>query len=419
MENSSIKIPDEVYEKLPQIFKDLTEIVDGKRKDILLLSSIVTLGVCLPKVYGYYDSEKVYPNLYFVILGPAGIGKSIILVCKEIIEAVEKQEIEDSCFNRPISDNPESHKPIEKEIFANSSSSSFYDSISLADNGGIIIDSEADTLSIALKQEWGDFSSALRCAFHHEDISKARKKDNERVKIKGPKLSLLLSGTPEQLMHLIQSKENGLYSRLMFFSLKNRNKFRNVFEKKESNKLLFREIAKKVIVPKYLSLRNRKDEIEFSFTEEQINRFMNVLTTQDDKIGDAYPLGFDSVVKRHGLMLFRICLILSLYRDDIQINEGTKIIYCNNNELDIAIIIFEALIGQSYEVYKSLSDFFIPENEEKLLFSLEKKFTRGQLIEKGTQIGFPERTLDEKIKIWRHIKAIKKLSHGHYERILS
>ena len=63
----------------------------------------------------------------------------------------------------------------------------------LEDNDGMgaIVESEADTLSGTLKQDWGGYSDILRNAFHGETITKSRVTGMEYSEIKSPKFSML------------------------------------------------------------------------------------------------------------------------------------------------------------------------------------------------------------------------------------
>jgi hypothetical protein len=78
------------------------------------------------------------------------------------------------------------------------------------DGQGIICETEADTMSGAKKQDWGDYSPALQAAFHHEKITLTRKTNNEYIEFNEPRLAVALSGTPAQAPKLIASAEDGL-----------------------------------------------------------------------------------------------------------------------------------------------------------------------------------------------------------------
>jgi hypothetical protein len=70
----------------------------------------------------------------------------------------------------------------------------------------LIFENEADALSNMLKQDYGNFSDILRNSFQHETVSISRASDDRYFEIKSPQLSIVLSGTPNQVMPLIQSK---------------------------------------------------------------------------------------------------------------------------------------------------------------------------------------------------------------------
>src|SRR5690554_8206625 len=89
------------------------------------------------------------------------------------------------------------------------------------DGRGIICETEADAMSGANKQDWGNYSHIMRAAFHHEKISAARKTNRELLEIKHPQLAVALSGTPAQVPKLIASAEDGLFSRFIFYAFKN------------------------------------------------------------------------------------------------------------------------------------------------------------------------------------------------------
>ena len=48
------------------------------------------------------------------------------------------------------------------------------------------VNTEADAMSGANKQDWGNYSHIMRAAFHHEKISAARKTNRELLEIKHP-----------------------------------------------------------------------------------------------------------------------------------------------------------------------------------------------------------------------------------------
>ena len=104
-------------------------------------------------------------------------------------------------------------------IPANTSSSMLIKHLEDNDGMGAIVESEADTLTGTLKQDWGGYSDILRKGFHGETITKSRVTGMEYAEVKFPKFSIALTGTPNQLNTLITSVEDGLFSRFSSTSI--------------------------------------------------------------------------------------------------------------------------------------------------------------------------------------------------------
>ena len=79
---------------------------------------------------------------------------------------------------------------------ANSSATAMCQTLFENDGVGLMFETEGYTLASTFKSEHGNYSDALRKAFHHESISYNRRKDREFVELKTPRLSAVLSGTP-------------------------------------------------------------------------------------------------------------------------------------------------------------------------------------------------------------------------------
>lgn len=99
-------------------------------------------------------------------------------------------------------------------IPANSSSTGIAELLGANNGRGILFETEADTLSVTLKTDYGDYSELLRKAFHHESHSYYRRGNKEYLEIPEPKLSLLISGNYNHLVKHIPNAENGLFNAL-------------------------------------------------------------------------------------------------------------------------------------------------------------------------------------------------------------
>ena len=126
-------------------------------------------------------------------------------------------------------EKPEEPEFITFFIQGNTSSAMIYKHLQFSEGSGCLSETETDTLTNALKQEWGGFSDVLRKAFHHETISLSRRTDLEYTKIEEPKFSLSITATPDQVKSILSSTQNGLASRFMFYSFNTPPKWRTTF----------------------------------------------------------------------------------------------------------------------------------------------------------------------------------------------
>ncbi|WP_424492741.1 DUF3987 domain-containing protein [Salinimicrobium sp. GXAS 041] len=427
-------ISDDVYQNLPPILKKLTDNFERREKDIVLLSSLGALSSSLPNVYGMYDGKIVFSNLYIMIIAPPASGKGVMTFARDLLKPIHdkvygesKTEIEE-CHEVGKQNKKKRKKPaaalegscppiVTKIIPGNISSAEMYPTIKNAHYGGIIIESEADTLSLMLNQDWGNFSDVLRKAFHHEPISISRKMENLYMEIDAPQLSLVVSGTPDQLQPLVKSKDNGLFSRMIFYTFEEVNDWKDVFKKENRNlKSIFQSTGIEIF-KLYGQLADLETPVEFKLTREQEDHFNSEMSRIYDVVVEGHPQFFTSNVKRHGLILFRICMIFSAFRKGNEVL-ANSVLACSDEDFNTALILTKQLLHHADAVSQSVTTGSLTEIEEELLFGLKESFTREEALIKAKELGMPTRTVDEKLKKWRELKFLKRVSQGRYKRIL-
>ena len=416
-------ISQEIIDQLPSELKTIIYPFSGRERDVALLSSIVALSACFPNVYGMYDSKKVYTNLYLMIIAPPASGKGVMnnsrLLLKKIHDKVysERKTIIDDCKQSKKS-SKELCPPIQTKIIpANISSAEAYNMINNAHHSGIMIESEADTLANMLTQDWGNFSDVLRKAFHHEPISISRKQDDFYLDIEEPKLSLVLTGTPDQLKPLVKSKENGLFSRFIYYHYDEASIWKNVFEAKTLN--IEDEFLRlgDLFYHLYGQLFSRETEIQFIFSEEQQIKFHSEMENIHKIVLTNFPKTLIQNLKRHGLICFRLAMIFTLIRKRNEILKVDTLV-CEEVDFYSSLELVKTLLRHASVVLDSLSVSGLNSKEEDILFSLDPSFTRKDAVEKGQEFGISERTMDDKLVQWRSKKVIVKIRHGSYQRVL-
>ena len=202
------------------------------------------VSACLPGVWGVYNKKRVYPHLFTVEVAPAANGKGCINDMRRLADryaslieietkrkeeayrqAQEEWELKKTTAHRKgkavqIAEAPLKESTCYFLIPTQITKAKLL--VHLADNGetgGLMADSEIDTLISASRQDPGQFDDLLRKAFHHEPVASSRKTDNEMIRIPRPRLAVLLAGTPGQFPRLIPDTENGLVSRLLMTQL--------------------------------------------------------------------------------------------------------------------------------------------------------------------------------------------------------
>ena len=418
-----------IFHRLPNGLRLITEqFTERKReRDVVLLSSLTVLSNCFPNVSGVYDGKVMYPHLYAVIIAPPASGKGVMNYSRQLIEPIHYSVLADSKSSYDLCAEPlkknESDKhcpPIQAKIVpANISSSELYAYLSASDDGVLIMESEADTLTQMLGNDWSNYSDLLRKCFHHEPVSIARKEDRAFFEVKKPKMSLLLSGTPEQAKKLIHSKENGLFSRLMIYNFTEIDaEFKNVFEAKLTDiDEIFNGVGS-MIFDLYNKLINLETPITFHFTESQKWKFQETFSFIKQDIIEHHSQDFVSSLHRAGLIAYRLAMVLTILRNIDEINEDTNELICSNVDFLIAINITKIVLRHAQYTFDSLGNGITAQDAE-MLSKLNEVFTTQQAIEVGQQLEtpIPTRTIHDKLAQWVEKKIIRRERRGKYRQL--
>ncbi|WP_129025177.1 DUF3987 domain-containing protein [Flavobacterium sp. YO12] len=419
------KMPDEVFENLPEPLKTITEKFEGRERDVLLLSSIGVISSVLPNVYGVYDGRTFNSNLYVFIVAPAASGKGTMNWSKKLVEPIHEKLLRESNANkirwkqseeRTRGEKPKSQLKI---VPANTSSSKLYSHLEEANDSLLIFETEADSLSNMLKQDWGNFSDLLRKSFQHETLSLSRQSDDRFIEIKKPKLSIVISGTPDQVKPLIETKENGLFSRFIFYDFDEVSGWKDVSPKAHRiNYDDFFEEQAKLILEIHEKLKQSKG-VEITLTEDHWDRFQEKMEIALNIILGNNKIDFLSVIKRFGLICFRICMILTILRNKERITVPEKItLDVTDEDLKISLSMVKNLIDHSLLIFDKYDKNAVSLTmaERNLLNQLPNEFKRSKGLELANTLSIPERTFDEILKRWERQKVLDKVAYGQYKK---
>ena len=434
-------IPDEVYEALPHILKEGSIAFSDKRKrDVFFTGAIAIISGCLPKVTGIYFQERVHPHLYTFIIAPAASGKGVLKNAKRLADKYHQQVLGASREAQKRHDaemvdykelqrnrkkgEPAPEKPNEppfKIVFipADSSHSRMIEHLQNNDGQGIICETEADTMSGAKKQDWGDYSPALRAAFHHEKITLTRKTNNEYIEINEPRLAVALSGTPAQAPKLIASAEDGLFSRFLFYAFKNEIVWQD--PSPQSHTIVYNDhfdALSQSVLDMIGFLEHSPTEVQLQPEQWQVlnTTFAGILSevtifTSEEASGIVYRLG---------LIMFRLCMIFSALRK-FENGEVTDTVFCTDEDFNTALAIAQTYLQHSLLMFNNLPkqnevmSFQSGDSKRKFFDTLPEEFTRKQATELGSQFKLSARSVDEILKTATGV-SLTKLKAGLYRK---
>jgi hypothetical protein len=417
-------IEESVYELLPDFLKKAVNTFIGRERDVVLMSSLAVLSSCLPNVSGEYDGKKYFSNLYLLIIAPPASGKGRMNIAALLAERIhekikaDSQAMIDICKSEKKNSSVSCPKLSIKIVPGNVSSAKIYTHLKNSKHGIIMIESEADSISAMLKQEWGDFSDVLRKAFHHEKVSLSREVDDKYIEIPNPKLSLVLSGTENQLKPLLQSQENGLFSRFLFYHFNEGSSWKEIgpsIDGVDKNQL-FMQIGDSVF-DLYQNLVMNGKPILFEFTIAQWNELNTTLGHANALFIANGKLSFLSCVKRHGLMLFRLAMIISVIRNHKTVYNSDSLI-CEDADFQIAKSIVKTLLDHALTVLELFEQkaLGLTIKEYSILSKLPYEFGRAAAISIGNGMEVPLRTMDHFLKRMLDKEVLIKPKTGLYRK---
>lgn len=439
-ENKFSLITDEIEPILPEFLTDCCSNFKSKReRDIFLVSALAVLSGCLPNVYGYYDSRKVYCNLFLFIIAPPASNKSVAKWAKELgvplhsrfsqinLEALNDYHTALKDYNNSKMNDEASpiipEKPSKRFLFipADSSSAAFYKLVSGNEERGILFETEADILSDNFSREWGNYNTFLRDAFHHETYMYARKINDEFVEITEPKISAVLTGTPNQVKKLIDDVQNGLFSRFMFYCFEESPIWKNVFSEKDQGALKQKFLNYGIKIQElFFKLHDSQHEVQFSFTEDQVKDFNHVATIRMKEFVEEWGNDSSATIKRLGLVVFRLAMILTIIRriDEVEIEEK---VFCNEDDFWASVMITETLMEHA-----SLVSDLIPkyntkqkkfsEPRTKYLDYLPTEFSRKEADRLAVELKINLKTAEKYLSEFVNDNFIIRTNHGKYKK---
>lgn len=407
---------DKITGHIPVILQKIIDrATDVKNADIMLLGAITVMSCSMPNVYGIYGGKRNHPNLFTFITAQASAGKGDLALTRNIVEKIHnllksQYKSEYQYYKRLLrehngSDDPDRvppDKPKRKILIipANSSSTAFYEVLGNNNGIGLMMETEGDTLADTFQKDYGNYSDGFRKIFHHEQISYLRRQNEEYVDIDRPRLSVLLTGTPRQILTLIKDPENGLFSRFVFYYLETglfwKDQFADVDKPLDE---FFDEIGDEFF-PLYEMLNPSVPvPVKFHLTISQQTKLNKYFEELQQICYQKYGNDMIPTVRRLGVVTFRLAMIFTVLRI-LEHGEITCNMTCSDEDFDSVIIIVSVLIEHTVKIFKMLkfgkeTNTFSNENKRKFFKTLPEQFDRQKYIETAKLLNINPRTAEE------------------------
>lgn len=428
-------LPESVFAELPEFLARVVSIAGTRdERDVLLLGAITVLGACMPNMYGIYDGNKVFPNLYLFVTSKASAGKGRLNCCLSLAMPVHyslrkesnrlQQEYENKLreynverLKDPGIEKPE--KPPEKMLLipANCSATGMFQLLAENNGQGLIFETEGDTLAMTFKSDHGNYSDGYRKGFHHERISYYRRTDHELKQIDKPRISTVLGGTYKQVAALIPDAENGLMSRFIFYYMNVKFAWKDVFSPALDNGIEdhFEKLGFEYF--KLYEALKESDAIRFCFTPKQKLEFNAFFAQIQEKYLTLQGSDYLATIRRLGLIAFRTAMILNALRI-METGDFSQTQECQDVDFYASLAMIKVLIRHSSHVFTQLQGESKPahkKNKKELFFeALPERFSRQEFVALAKTLSVTERTADNYIKGFCDKELIERIQHNEY-----
>lgn len=371
--------PAEVYEALPPLLQNCCRPFSaGHERDILLLGVLGVLSGCFLNTTGTYDGQTVWPMLYAFVIAPAANGKGGLSMARRLVYPLHAARVRESRemlseyeaaieqhaqhmrttvgrAQRTLGHAPQPPTmPPSRQLLipGNSSAASILTVLDANEGQGIIFESEGDTIAGTLKQEWGSYSDLMRKGFHHEAATSQRKTGREFLEVNSPKLAVVITSTVGQVRGIIPNAENGLFSRFLFYFCNPPQLWRNVGPDNGRGNLTehFDRLAERV----ECLVSDACEPITVELSTEQWQALNEQGAASLAEAVQLHGEGAGSIIKRLGLILFRLCMLLTVLRAHEERRPLQGTLLCSNLDFNTSSLLVQVCRRHALALYEQM-----------------------------------------------------------------
>ena len=420
-------------DQLPKFLEDAVCVTDiPHQQDMLLLASLAAASYALPNVKLLHNmgSKVYYPNLMVVVVAPPASGKGAMENANKLIDPIDR-------YLKMLD--------MRAKVSAGSNEVNFFESLMVCGGNGFMLATEIDQLSKEFKKDSG-YSTLFRQAFEHESWSRTRYRGRRRIhfELDEPRLSVVLSGTEDQLKPLLGKGENGLASRFLPYIVNDVMLFdeRVVTHGDKYNesgaKVVYERLGEELFA-RWKWLRAQEKEHIWSWTEEQAVLFGKLIKEAEklmlDRVGQKPKAEQPELLKalvamehRMAVTLERIGLTLSLLRTEVG-SELPDVIYCQDTDFATVVSLGEKLFLHAFRLTEKLME-ESPDDIQLLEVRADAKERMAELLQKlpdrfqfakikglCEELKITERTLNRYLDELVQAKQIARLTRGNYKKL--
>lgn len=436
--------PEDIFSTLPRLLRKVTDLMlTHQERSLVLIGSIATLSSSLLPMYTIYFGKTIYPNMYLFVPGPAGAGKGKLDFCFRLVKPIHKEKLERWTIakdeykkeyarykRQKKGDNidPPEKPPIQLlRVPANSSATSFAQA--MAENGNLILfETEGDTVVNTFNSDFGNYSDSFRKAFAHESFGYLRRGDDgEEREIENPRLSTVLSGTPEQVKSLIHDAENGLLSRFMFFCINSTPEWLDGFDSYGGDDPLedsFDAIGQEFTA--FTKILEQTPRIKFTLSISQAGKFNDFFAAEKERMHEFNGDRYSASSHRLAWCFLRVAMVLSALRlmDSGRITENVE---CNDVDFDTTMKIIKVISTHNDYIFNVLdkerpegiavADSYSSATRKAIISALPGYFTTEDMKKVAANVGKSLRTVRRQIARAIEAGEIQQVKHGEYKKM--
>jgi len=224
-----------------------------------------------------------------------------------------------------------------------------------------------------------------------------------------------------QVATLIPNAENVLLSRFIFYYMNSEPVWANVFAQEKKNGLdeHFNLLGAEFF--KLYEAMGASDAIQFSFTRQQEDEFHLFFSQLQDKYLTLQGREYLAVIRRLGLIAFRIAMIFNGLRI-LETGDFTPRQECLDVDFYATLAMIKVLIRHSGHVFTQLQEEVKvtkkANKKEQFFEGLAEKFGRQEFIKLAKELGLAERTADKYISEFCNKGIIVRTQPNNYMKKL-